>query len=218
MIAALKRSDATVIIPGNVYNFGENSLTPWGPGSPHLAENPMGQLRIQMEQAYKKERISTIILRSGDYIDTMASGNWFDAVMAKKIKRGKFIYPGDPNALHSWAFLPDVARAVADLIGCKDQLQSYVDLAFKGYSVTGNDMANSLSEVCGTKISPAQFPWWQVKLAKPFWPLAPRLLEMRYLWDHLHELDDAAFSEILPNFQYTEFRDALRSAVKPLVN
>ena len=218
VIDALKRSKAKVIIPGNVYNFGENSQTPWGPSSPHLAKNPMGILRIEMEQAYKDAGVPTIILRSGDYLDTSASGNWFDTVMAKNIKRGKFIYPGDPNALHSWAFLPDVARAVADLVECSHQFSAFTDLTFRGYSVTGNDMAKCLSEVCGTEIKPAQFPWWQVQLIKPFWPLAPRLLEMRYLWDHPHELDDAALCATLPSFQYTPFRDAIGLAVKPLMN
>lgn len=217
LIGSLKNSDATVIIPGNVYVFGISSPSPWGPSSPHAAKNPLGKIRIDMEQAYKSAGVRTLILRTGDFLDTAASGNWFDKVMVKNIRRGKFVYPGDPTALHAWAYLPDVARAIADLAAKSDLLSTFTDITFRGYTLTGNDIAEYLCQICERKVQVSKFPWWQVKLAQPFLPFASKLLEMRYLWDHPHELDNRAFQAMLPEFRDTDPQLAIAAATRPML-
>ena len=108
---AAKASGATVIIPGNVYNFGPDAPRGWSETTPHLATNPLGRLRIAVEQGYRDAQVQTIVLRAGDFWDTARSQNWFDLFIAKKAHRGVMSYPGDLDTPHAWAFLPDLARA-----------------------------------------------------------------------------------------------------------
>ncbi len=115
VIEAAKVNDATVIIPGNVYVYGHDNGVVWSNETPHLATNPLGRIRIEMEAAYRDAGVKTIILRAGDYIDSEASGNWFDKVITKKVQKGTFSAPGPMNVPHAWSWLPDVARAAVQL-------------------------------------------------------------------------------------------------------
>lgn len=213
VIAAAKMVDATVIVPGNVYVYGKDTPSPWGVTTPHQAENPLGQIRRDMERAYRFSEVRTIILRAGDFIDTEASGNWFDMIMTPKISRGVLTYPGKRDVDHAWAYLPDLCRAAVMLAEKRDQLNRFEDVPFPGYTLTGNVLARALEQVLGRTLKVKSMAWWAIQLASPVWKLAPHLLEMRYLWNTPHRLDSARFEELLPEFESTELHKALASAL-----
>ena len=219
VIDVASEHDLTVIVPGNVYVFGADTPGPWSSETPHLARNPLGRIRIEMEEAYRASSVRTIMLRAGDFIDTTASGNWFDQIMIKHLQRGRFVYPGNPDIQHSWAYLPDLTRSAVALADIRGELPRFCDVPFAGYTLTGNEMAQMLSQMTGQDIALKQMAWWPLQLARPFWRLAPHLLEMRYLWDTPHRLDGSFFNELLPGFSLTEPNEALRNAIpKPKVS
>jgi len=212
VIAAAGARGATVLCPGNVYNFGVQTA-PWSGATPQIACSRKGQIRVEMEAAYKASGVQTIILRSGDFIGAGATGTWLDLVMLKSIAKGKFVYPGDPGVAHAWGYLPDLGRACVALAQTRAVLPGFGDLAFPGYAVSGSQMKAALEEISGHSLTLSRMPWWPVRLASPFWALGRELLEMRYLWDHPHSLDGTAFSAVLPDFEATEFRDAMAELV-----
>ncbi|SDX68106.1 dTDP-4-dehydrorhamnose reductase [Ruegeria halocynthiae] len=213
VIAAASHRDLTVIVPGNVYVFGADTPGPWSGETPHLARNPLGRVRIEMEEAYRASSVRTIILRAGDFIDTTESGNWFDQVMIKYLRRGRLVYPGNPETPHAWAYLPDLTRAAVALAEMRNDLPRFCDVPFAGYTVTGAEMARMLSQVTGQHVEIKQMAWWPLHIARPFWRLASHLLEMRYLWETPHRLDDGFFDELLPGFAQTDLSEALRNAI-----
>lgn len=213
VIDAAQSAGATVIVPGNVYVFGPETPLPWSERSPRAATNPLGRIRIDMEQAYRRSGVRTIILRAGDFIDTRASGNWFDRIMTPRLDRDIFTYPGDPQADHAWAFLPDLARAAADLAEMRDALPGFADIPFPGYTLTGAAMARSLSKITGRDIRLKRMNWLPLRLAVPFWPMAKPLLEMRFLWNLPHRLDGSRLRDLLPDFRETPVDKALASAI-----
>ncbi|MDK3075178.1 epimerase [Sedimentitalea sp. JM2-8] len=215
VITVAAKTGATVIVPGNVYVFGAQTPVPWGSNTSHRAENPLGQIRIHMENAYRQSGVRTIVLRAGDFIDTCASGNWFDQIMIKSLSRGRFIYPGNPDIPHAWAYLPDLAAAAVDLAEMRESLPVLADIPFPGYKFSGRDMAAALERLVSRPLKLKRMSWLPLLLARPFWPMARCLLEMRYLWDTPHWLDGAAFHRLLPDFQATPFELALASAIPP---
>ncbi|WP_299900247.1 epimerase [uncultured Ruegeria sp.] len=215
VIDAASDTGATVIVPGNVYVFGEDTPGPWSGGTPHKATNPLGRIRIDMEEAYRASTVRTILLRAGDFIDTNASGNWFDQVMIKRLSRSQFVYPGDPEAPHAWAFLPDLARAAVALAEIREDLPRFCDVPFDGFTLTGVQIAQTLSQVTGRTVSVQRMKWWPLQVARPFWRLAPCLIEMRYLWRVPHQLDGGYMRELLGSFPKSNLEDALRSAIPP---
>lgn len=217
VIAAAKAVDATVIVPGNVYVYGPDSPGVWGVSTAHRATNRLGEIRRNMERDYQQSGVRTILLRAGDFIDTEASGNWFDMILTKHIAKGKLTYPGARDLDHAWAYLPDLARAAVMLAQNRDQLNQFEDVPFAGFTLSGEQLAAALAEVIGRPVRIKAFDWWLLKLVSVVWKLAPYLLEMRYLWATAHQLDGARFGELLPDFEATDIHIALRNALPQVV-
>lgn len=215
VIDVAARAGATVIVPGNLYVFGADTPGPWFGGSPHQAQNPLGRIRAEMEEAYRRSTVRTIILRAGDFIDTCASGNWFDQVMIKSLSRGRLTYPGNPDIPHAWAYLPDLAGTAVMLAELRDALPRFCDVPFPGYTLTGAEIAQSLSRVTGREVAVSRMQWWPLQLTRPVWRMAPHLLEMRYLWDLPHQLDGTFLSELIEDVPHTDLDQAMRLAIAP---
>ena len=218
VIEVAEATGATVIVPGNVYVFGADAPETFAQTTPHAATNPLGKLRIEMEAAYRRANTRTIILRGGDFLDTRASGNWFDQVIAKPLAKGRLSYPGPIDRAHAWAYLPDMARAAVQLAEMRDQLEPFEDVPFPGYTLTGQDLADAASQAIGRPVSAAPMSWTPIQLARPFWKMARHLVEMRYLWSKPHHLDGTRFNALLPDFQPTPVTEAVRSALQFQVN
>lgn len=213
VIEAARTVDATVIVPGNVYVYGPGNEPVWRASTPHLATNPLGLIRREMEAAYRDSGVRTILLRAGDFIDTQPSGNWFDMIMIKPLPKGVFRYPGRSDIPHAWAYLPDLTRAAVLLAEQRDTLNRFEDIAFPGYTLSGQDMCAALSRITGRDLRLKQVSWLPFRLLSPFWKLAACLLEMRYLWNTPHELGAARFTDLLPDFDPTPVNTALKRAV-----
>lgn len=218
VIAAAKASGATVIIPGNVYNYGVDAPALYSADTPHRAENPLGRIRIDMEAAYRASGVRTIILRSGDYIDTQASGNWFDLMMITKLAKGRFIYPGKPNIAHALAWLPDVTKAAVELAEMRADLPAFADIPFPGFTATGNELCTAVATSLGRPIALKKMNWLPLQIARPFWPLARHLLEMRYLWNKPHQIDGEKFTALLPDFKMTPLATVMALALGDHIN
>ncbi|SEO21617.1 Nucleoside-diphosphate-sugar epimerase [Salinihabitans flavidus] len=213
VIAAAKAHDATVIVPGNVYVYGDGSPQVFDLTTPHAATNPLGRIRIEMEQAYRASGVRTILLRAGDFIDTQASGNWFDLMMTPKIAQGRFTYPGRRDIPHAWAYLPDMARAAVMLAERRDTLNRYEEVGFPGYTLSGDEMAAALEQVTGRALRVKPLNWLPLRLAAPVWKMGRCLVEMRYLWNLPHRIGAVRFDALLPGFRHTPLDKALASAL-----
>ena len=213
VIEAARSVDATVIVPGNVYVYGPDNDPVWRITTPHLAQNPLGRIRIDLEAAYRDSGVRTILLRAGDFIDTEASGNWFDMILTSKLAKGIFRYPGQVNIPHAWAYLPDLTRAAVALAEMRDSLNRFEEVAFPGYTLSGQELTDALSDVSGVTLRLQQVSWLPFRLLSPVWKMAACLLEMRYLWNTPHALARDRFDTLLPDFKETPIADALRKAI-----
>jgi nucleoside-diphosphate-sugar epimerase len=209
VIEAARASGATVIQPANVYIYGAGSPEVLGPDTPHAATNPLGRLRIAMEEKLRSAGVPVILLRAGDFIDTEPSGNWLDRVLLAHLSKGRLDYPGNPDIPHAWAYLPDLGRAAVALAERRGSLARVEEVLFPGYTLTGRDLVRRVAEASGRPVRLSRMAWWPLRLARPFWRLAGGLLEMRYLWDMPHRLDGTRFAELVPDFPATPVEDAL---------
>jgi nucleoside-diphosphate-sugar epimerase len=204
---AARVSGARVLIPGNVYVYGDQPA-PWSAATPHRPRSRKGRIRAEMEAAWRDSGLPVTILRAGDFIDGHRHGLMMDRVVLAGLARGRVTAPGDPAAPRAHACLPDFARAAVAL-AARDDLPVFADIPFPGHAFSVSDLAAELGRQTGQTLRITRFAWWQLRLASPVWELARELLEMRYLYDHPHWLDGAALSDLVPGFVPTPLSDVV---------
>lgn len=199
VIDAAMASGATVILPGNVYNFGNTPGT-WDEATPQEPVSRKGRLRKEMEAAYRASGIQTIVLRAGSFIDPDRNGCAMTLMHLREIDKGRVSHMGDPDCLHAFCYLPDWARAAVMLADRREMLESFQDIPFEGHAFTIRDLKDHLEAALGKSLRLTAFPWWIMSLTAPVWELARELKEMRYLWHTPHALSGARLRQILPEF------------------
>jgi len=214
VIAAAQDSGAAVIIPGNVYNFGDQGGV-WDENTPHLPVTEKGQIRVDMEAAYHASGVQTIILRAGHFIDPDQNGDVYSMVHVAKVGKGKVTTLGDPNARQAHAYLPDWAAAAVQFAEMRERLATFEDIPFPGHTFTMNQLKDEMSVAFGKPMSLVRFPWWLMTCVVPFNEMIREFRKMRYLPHTSHELGPVKFNRLLPDFQPTDLRTVLLSGVHP---
>lgn len=213
VIEAAATTGATVIIPANVYNFGDTSGT-WDETTPHAPHTRKGKIREDLERSYKTSGVQTILLRGGDFITPQdGGGDVIRLAVLSDIRKGKITMPGESTTMRAYCYLPDWARAAVLLAEKRNKLGQFKDIAFGGYNFTLQDLKTELEQALGHPLRISKFPWWALKLASPVWELARELSEMRYLWDMPHALGTDKFDRLLPDFERTDLSTVMRASL-----
>lgn len=212
VIAAARASGATVILPGNVYNFGDDGGV-WSETTPQRPVARKGRIRVAMEQAYRESGVQTIVLRAGNFIDPDHNGDVMSELFLRGIRRGRITLPGGPDVLQGYAYLPDWAQAAVMLAERRDRLDTFEDVPFPGHTFTARALKAELEAATGRTLRFTRFPWWAMALLSPVWELARELREMRYLWNVPHSLSSEKFARLLPEFRPTDLRAVMRAGL-----
>ncbi len=225
-LAAARSSGALLMLPGNVYNFGRALPALLTPQTPEHADTPKARIRIELEARLcaaddgTSQPVDSVVIRAGDFFGGPGTGTWLDMALASKLKKGRFVHPGNPDLAHAWAYLPDLAQVFVRVAALRAQqpasMRGHQRLHFAGHTLTGNAFKAGLETVLGRPLRMANLPWRFIRLASPFKPMWRELLTMRYLWERPHALDDAALRALIGAVPQTPLPQALRSALAAL--
>lgn len=187
-IAAARAVSARILLPGTVYNFGPDAFPDVTEDSPQHPVTKKGKIRVEMEKRLKvasETGTGVIIVRAGDFFGPAATGNsWFSAAFATPGKPvGIIRNPALPGIGHHWAYLPDVAETMVQLVERAERLPAFACYHMNGFwDGDGRQMAEAVRRVAGGKAKIGRFPWFVVPLLAPFMTVMRELMEMRYLW------------------------------------
>ena len=212
VIAAARATGATVIVPGNVYNFGDTPGV-WDENTPQDPCSRKGQIRKEMEAAYRASGVRTIILRAGNFIDPERDDDVMSLLYLRSLAKGKVTSPGDPDVMQAACYLPDWARAAVLLAEMRNELATFEDIPFPGHAFTANQLRETLEGMLGQPLRIARFPWWMITALSPMVEVFRELREMHYLWNTPHQLSDAKFNRLLPGFAHTPLVGALAASL-----
>jgi nucleoside-diphosphate-sugar epimerase len=226
-IALAKRLQATLLFPGNVYNFGSPMPAKIAPDTPQQPSSKKGQLRCQMEASLVRaadEGVRSITLRAGDFFGGSVRGAWFDLALVKEIAKGTMRYPGARNVPHAWAYLPDLARAFVGLAAQGAALPPRSMFHFAGHTLCGDDWTRALTPIArqanwlapDAALKVGGLPWGLFRLGAPFVPMWRELAEMRYLWEEPHALADPSLAAHIGPQLVTPLSAALPQALRDL--
>lgn len=220
VLKTLKGSGKMLMFPGNIYNYSadQHVLTPQTPYEP---EQDKGQIRVRMEQqleeASKHGDVKVVIIRSGDFYAPDAHETNFDLAILARKKSKILQMPTKMVMMHTWAFLPDLARVYPKVAALGDHLAAFERFHFRGHFVSGHELVDAIQAVLPQKWKVAQLPWGLMGVIGWFVPVVREVVKMSYLFRTPHELRDERLDEILgPNFD-TPFEDAVAQTIRSYV-
>lgn len=218
-IAAAEASRARIVLPGNVYNYAPDS----GPRIPETApQSPAtrkGKVRVEMEQMLQEATgrgVKALVLRAGDFFGPAAPNSGLQWLTTRRAGKVTGIYaPGPLDVGHAYAYLPDLAKTLVQLLDRESQLADFESFHFAGHWLASGDaLADAIRRIVGDPAIPLRrFPYPLIQALSPFNETFRELLEMRYLWEKPIGLDDAKLRAFLGDIPITPFDIAIRESL-----
>jgi nucleoside-diphosphate-sugar epimerase len=222
-LAAARATGARIAFPGTVYNFGPDAFPLLSESSAQRPLTRKGAIRVEMEERLKAAAangVKVLIVRAGDFFGPRSTGNnWFSAALVKPGRALRsLMYPGDREAGHAWAYLPDLAETFARLLDREAELEVFEVFHFRGHSFErGVDLAEATRRAAGNPSAAIRsFPWFAIYLLAPFSETFREMLEMRYLWRETVLLDNAKLVAFLAQEPHTPLETALHETLRGL--
>jgi nucleoside-diphosphate-sugar epimerase len=221
-ISAARASGARIVLPGTIYNYGPDAFPILREDSPQNPRTRKGKIRAEMERRLKVAAASgvrSLIVRAGDFFGPSAGNNWFSQGLVKPGKTVTSIaYPGRRGLGHAWAYLPDLAETMAQLVERESTLGTFETFHFAGqWDADGTQMTDAIRAAAGNpNIAVRSFPWPLVTLLAPFVMLFREMREMRYLWRQPLQLSNERLSGVLTTEPRTPLHQAVRTTLTGL--
>jgi nucleoside-diphosphate-sugar epimerase len=217
-IEAAETAGATLMFPGNVYNYGAGMPEVLDATTPMHPTSRKGRLRVEIEQRMREasERgVQTVILRAGDFYGG-GRGSWFDLVLTRDLGRRRITYPGPLDVVHPWAYVPDVAATLVRLAEVRATLPRCASLGFPGHAVTGAEMGSAIAGALRERFQVKRMEWWLAKTFGRLSALGRELVEIEYLWRTPHRLSGEALSAAIGEVPHTPFAEAVAASLREL--
>jgi nucleoside-diphosphate-sugar epimerase len=219
--AARATGGARIVLPGTVYNFDPATTPVVGEDCMQMPRSRKGRVRVEMEarlEAAARSGVPSLVVRAGDFFGADARSSWFTQVMAppgEPLRR--IVDPvARPGVGHSWAYLPDLAEAIARLVGMKDELRPFERTQFEGFwDADGAALPAAIRRVTERPDLPVtRFSWWAMRLLAPFGGLPREIAEIAPYWRQPMRFDNRRLVELLGEEPHTPIDDALRATFR----
>ncbi|HWA63143.1 MAG TPA: NAD-dependent epimerase/dehydratase family protein [Caulobacteraceae bacterium] len=218
-IAAAIAHKARIVVPGNVYNYAPDAGPRIREDAPQVPETRKGRIRVEMEEMLRAavaDGARTLVIRAGDFFGPAAPNSALSWLTTRGKGRVTSVYQaGDGRVGHAFAYLPDLAEAMARLLDHDDELAPYETFHFAGHWLERSaELGEAIRRVTGRPKLPIRpFPWPVVYGLSPFVEMFRELIEMRYLWRRPIGLDNARLVAFLGEEPHTPLDDALRATL-----
>jgi nucleoside-diphosphate-sugar epimerase len=217
-IAAAESNGATLMFPGNVWNYGRDMPPVLDESTPMHPTTRKGQMRFEIEQRIKEacdRGMRAIILRGGDFFGA-GKGSWLDLVIVKEIGRNRLTYPGPLDVLHSWAFLDDFTATLVRLANLRSDFAPLEAFGFPGHAMTGTELIATIESVTGSKFNIRPMSWWLIRTVGQLLALGRELSELEYLWRVPHRIAGEKLKAAIGDIPHTPLPQAITESLRAL--
>lgn len=217
-IAAARAVGTRVLLPGTVYNYGPSAFPVLTEDKAQAPITRKGKIRVEMERRLKASGVPALVVRAGDFFGGRGGGNnWFSMGVIKPGAPLKAVAnPGRKGVGHAWAYLPDLAQTMAELVE-RTPAEGFQTYHFAGhYDADGTAMSSAVRRAAGRNLPVNGFPWWMAVLAAPFVTMFREVMEMRYLWNEPLRLDNARLVQALGREPHTPLDQAVARTLADL--
>jgi nucleoside-diphosphate-sugar epimerase len=217
-IEVAESAGATLMFPGNVYNFGAAMPPALDESTPMNPTSRKGRMRVEMEQRMLEASdrgMRAIILRAGDFFGR-GRGSWFDLVVAKDINNGRITYPGPLDLVHAWCYLPDFIECLLRLAEKRVSFGPFETFGFPGHAVTGREFTTAIAKAAQRPLQVKQINWWMIHTLGRLTKMGRELSEIGYLWQVPHRISGAKLEAAIGKIPHTPLELAVAQSLREL--
>lgn len=193
-----EQAGAVLVTMGNLYGYGPVDH-PIREGDPLAALGTKGRVRNEMwRQALARHeagRIRIVEARASDFFGPEVRQSHVGERVMPSLLAGKAVRVlGDPDAPHTWSFMPDVARTLVRL-GAEERAWGKAWHVPSPPPVSQREYAAAVCRAAGQRPARVKrLPWSVVRAIGVAMPAMRELQETRYQFDRAFVLDSSAYT------------------------
>lgn len=220
VLEAAAASDALLVAVENVYGYGLVD-GPYREELPLAATTRKGRTRAAMwrtlEDAHRTGRCRTVAARASDFYGPGVTASSLGERFFDRLVRGRPAEVlGDPNRLHTYTYVPDLAAAMVRL-SVEPSSWGRAWHVPNAPATSTIDVLELAAQFAGVEPRSRRMGAAGLRIGGLFIPAARETLEMLYEFTHDHVVDDAAILALLgsgPGASATPLGDGLRTTVE----
>lgn len=200
VIAACKRHGARLVYFDNVYAYGKVSgaMTEETPFNPCSKKGEVkAKVATMLLDEMQRGNIAAMIARAADFYGPGATQSFPHATVFSRLKRGKTPqWIGNPDALHTFTYTPDIGDALALLARSPEAYGQTWHLPTSIELLTG---ANFVRLACAAADYPNKIqvaPPWLLCVMGLFAPVLRENAEMMYQFEADYQFDSAKIESV----------------------
>jgi nucleoside-diphosphate-sugar epimerase len=198
LVAAARAAGARLVVLDNLYMLGRPAEGRLDEETPFAPRSRKGEIRARVSQrfldAHRRGEAPVVIGRASDFYgplgtQTHVGDQFWPGVLAGKAGRVAV----DPDAVHTYHYIPDVAAGLAALGTAPDDAFGRAWMLPCASAGTLREVVARLSRSLGREIPLTTMPRWLMKAMGLFVPILRELDEMAYQWEGPFVVDDSRF-------------------------
>jgi nucleoside-diphosphate-sugar epimerase len=218
LLQAAERSGAVLVVMGNLYGYGRPS-GPMTAHTPLAATDVKGRIRVRMWEdalaAREAGRVRVTEARAADFVGpTVPAAQSHLMRQLATLRRGRRAWViGDPDAVHSWSYVPDVAATLA-VLGTDPRAEGRAWLVPTSPPRSQRQALTDLAAAMGAP--PARVsgvPWPVLRAVGAANAQMREIVAIRHQWDQPFVLDATETTEVL-GLAATPWGDVVRTTVR----
>jgi len=200
LIAAAGRAGARLVVLDNVYMLGRPADGRLDEDTPPNPRSRKGEVRARVAErlfeAHRRGEVRATAGRASDFYgprgtQTLVGDMFWPSVLAGREAR----LVVDPDAVHTYHYVPDVAAGLAALGTAPDDCYGRPWMLPCAPAGTLRQLIDRLATPLGRRIEIGVLPRWLLKAAGLAVPIVRELNEMAYQWEGPFVVDDSRFRE-----------------------
>jgi nucleoside-diphosphate-sugar epimerase len=200
LIAAAGGAGARLVVLDNLYMLGRTGGRPMDEDTPMNPCSRKGEIRARaaerLLEAHRKREVRAVSGRASDYYGPRGTLTYLGDFFWKPVLAGRMARsPVDPDAIHTYHYIPDVAAGLARLGGAPEDALGRAWMLPCQRAGSMRQLVDRFARALGRRIPVGRLPRLALKAAGLFVPLVREMNEMLYQWDEPFVVDDRRFRE-----------------------
>ena len=206
VIAAAGINKATILFPGNIYEFGNISVI-----TEEMIPNPAtkkGNIRLHLHEMLKasaeRSICKVIFLRLPDFFGPNVTNGLIKPIFGNASQKKPMNYLINIDIPHQFVYTPDAARMI-HMISKQSNLPVFAEFNFASFVVPSiREFAVQIAEIGGGSSKVNVIPKWIINIIALFNPVLKELKENYYLFENNVQLNDGKARKLFVDFKDTK--------------